>query len=72
MVGSNLSVLPVCFKYHQLAVRLIAYKIQLLRFAVFLKIRSCHYSTLFLSCLEGGQFALSDIADVSRAEPEVI
>lgn len=64
MVENNLSVLWVCFKYKQLAIRLTVYNAQLLHFAVSLKISSCHCSTLLLAFLEGRQIALPNIADV--------
>lgn len=65
MVESNSSVLWVCFKYEQLTIRLTVYNVQLLHFAVSLKISSCHCSTSPLASSEGRQIAPSNIADVS-------
>lgn len=65
MVKSNSSVLWVCFKYQQLAIRLTDYNVQLLHFADSLEISRCHCGTLLLACLEGRQIAPPNIADVS-------
>lgn len=72
MVESNSSVLWVCLKYQQLAIRLTVYNVQLLHFAVSFKISSCHCSTLLLACLEGKQIAPPIIADVSWVKFKVI